>query len=226
MKKLGIIICGLVLVMGCQRNVYRFTEGHVYGTVYHVSYQSETDYAVEIRQEMERVNQSLSMFNKNSVIARWNRGECEQVDSLFVIMYRKAKEVNEATGGAFDVTVGPLVNAWGFGFKNEKLPSGEKVDSLLQYVGMDKVQLEGERLVKRVEGVQMDASSIAKGLGVDLVAEFFDRKGVQNYMIEIGGEIRVKGESNKQRPWHIGIDKPIDDVAAANRELQLVLALR
>ena len=97
MKKLGIIICGLVLVMGCQRNVYRFTEGHVYGTVYHVSYQSETDYAVEIRQEMERVNQSLSMFNKNSVIARWNRGECEQVDSLFVIMYRKAKEVNEAT---------------------------------------------------------------------------------------------------------------------------------
>ena len=106
MKKLGVIICGLVLVMGCQRNIYRFTEGHVYGTVYHVSYQSETDYAVEIRQEMERVNQSLSMFNKNSVIARWNRGECEQVDSLFVIMYRKAKEVNEATGGAFDVTVG------------------------------------------------------------------------------------------------------------------------
>ena len=124
----------------------------MYGTVYHVSYQSETDYAVEIRQEMERVNQSLSMFNKNSVIARWNRGECEQVDSLFVIMYRKAKEVNEATGGAFDVTVGPLVNAWGFGFKNEKLPSGEKVDSLLQYVGMDKVQLEGEQIMVTFEG--------------------------------------------------------------------------
>ena len=88
MKKLGIIICGLVLVMGCQRNIYRFTEGHVYGTVYHVSYQSEADYAVEIRQEMERVNQSLSMFNKKSVIARWNRGECEQVDSLFVIMFK------------------------------------------------------------------------------------------------------------------------------------------
>ena len=88
------------------------------------------------------------------------------------------------------------------------------------------MQLDGERLVKQVERVQMDASSIAKGLGVDLVAEFFDRKGVQNYMIEIGGEIRVKGESNKQRPWHIGIDKPIDDATAANRELQLVLALR
>ena len=105
MKKLGIIICGLVLVMGCQPNVYR--------TVYHVSYQSEIDYAVEIRQEMERVNRSLSMFNKNSVIARWNRGESEQVDSLFAVMYEKAREVNEVTGGAFDVTVAPLVNAWG-----------------------------------------------------------------------------------------------------------------
>ena len=115
MKKLGIIICGLVLVMGCQPNVYRFTEGSVYGTIYHVSYQSEADYAVEIRQEMERVNQSLSMFNKKSVIARWNRGESEQVDSLFVTMYKKAKEVNKITGGAFDVTVAPLVNAWGFG---------------------------------------------------------------------------------------------------------------
>lgn len=97
MKKLGIIICGLVLVMGCQRNVYRFSEGSVYGTVYHVSYQSEIDYAVEIRQEMERVNRSLSMFNKNSVIARWNRGESEQVDSLFAVMYEKAREVNEVT---------------------------------------------------------------------------------------------------------------------------------
>ena len=75
MKKLGIIICGLVLMMGCERNIYRFTEGSVYGTVYHVSYQSEVDYTVEIRQEMERVNQSLSMFNKESVIARWNLGE-------------------------------------------------------------------------------------------------------------------------------------------------------
>ena len=117
MKKLGIIICGLVLVMGCQRNVYRFSEGSVYGTVYHVSYQSEVDYAVEIRQEMERVNRSLSMFNKKSVIAQWNRGESEQVDSLFVTMYEKAREVNEATGGGFDITVAPLVNAWGFGFK-------------------------------------------------------------------------------------------------------------
>lgn len=226
MKKLGIVVCVLTLVVGCQRDVYRFTEGGVYGTTYHVSYRSDTDYDAEIRQEMERVNQSLSMFNKNSVISKWNRGESDQVDSLFIAMYTKAKEVNQVTGGAFDITVAPLVNVWGFGFKNEKLPSAEKVDSLLRYVGMDKVQLDGDRVIKQVEGIQMDASSIAKGQGVDLVAEFFDRNGVHDYMIEIGGEVRVRGESNKQRPWHIGIDKPIDDATAANRELQLVLALR
>ena len=135
MKKLGFVIGVLILVAGCQRSVYRFAEGGVYGTTYHVSYQSDTDYAVEIRLEMERVNQSLSMFNKNSIIAKWNRGESDQVDSLFMTMYEKAKEVNRITDGAFDVTVAPLVNAWGLGFKNEKLPSCEKIDSLLQYVG-------------------------------------------------------------------------------------------
>ena len=225
MKRLGIIVCVLILGVGCQRKIYQFTEGSVYGTTYHVSYRSATDYSAEIRQEMERVNQSLSMFNKKSVIARLNRGETDQVDSLFVRMFTKAGEVYEVTGGAFDITVAPLVNAWGFGFKNEKLPSSEKVDSLLQYVGMDKVKIEGEKLVKAVEGIQMDASSIAKGLGVDLVADFFESKEIYDYMVEIGGEVRVKGQSDKSRPWHIGIDKPIDDETASRRELQFVLEM-
>lgn len=226
MEKVGLIICMLLLGVGCQRNIYQYTEGGVYGTTYHISYQSEVNYATDIRQEMELVNQSLSMFNKNSVISKWNRGESDTVDSLFIQMYAKARGIYQVTGGAFDITVAPLVNAWGFGFKNEKLPSTEKVDSLLQYVGMEKVTLEGNRIVKGVEGIQMDASSIAKGQGVDLVAAFFDRKGIQNYMIEIGGEIRVKGESDKKRPWHIGIDKPLDDENATHRELQMILALK
>lgn len=225
MKRLGIIVCVLILGVGCQRNLYQFTEGSVYGTTYHVSYRGATDYAAEIRQEMEKVNQSLSMFNKNSVIARWNRGETEQIDSLFARMLAKVWDVYKETGGAFDVTVAPLVNAWGFGFKHERLPSAEKVDSLLQYVGLEKVRQEGERLIKIVEGIQMDASSIAKGLGVDLVADFFESKGIDDYMIEIGGEVRVKGQSNKMRPWHIGIDKPIDDSTAMQREMQFVLEM-
>ncbi len=225
MKRLGIIICVLIACAGCQRNMYRFTEGTVYGTTYHISYKSDKDYAAEIRREMERVNESLSMFNKKSTIARLNRGETDRTDSLFVRLFAKAAEIHAETGGAFDITVAPLVNAWGFGYKNERLPSAEKVDSLLRYVGMEKLKIEDGRLVKAVEGIQMDASSTAKGLGVDLVAEFLEGQGVRDYMVEIGGEVRVKGQSNKSRPWHIGIDKPIDDEAASRRELQFVLEM-
>lgn len=225
MKRLGIIICVLIACAGCQRNMYRFTEGTVYGTTYHISYKSDKDYAAEIRREMERVNESLSMFNKKSTIACLNRGVTDRTDSLFVRLFTKAAEIHAKTGGAFDITVAPLVNAWGFGYKNERLPSAEKVDSLLQYVGMEKLKIEDGRLVKAVEGIQMDASSIAKGLGVDLVAEFLEGQGVRDYMVEIGGEVRVKGQSNKSRPWHIGIDKPIDDEAASRRELQFVLEM-
>ena len=152
-------------------------------------------------------------------------GETEVVDTLFLEMWAKAREVHDVSGGAFDVTVAPLVNAWGFGTEGKQMPEPGEVDSLLSIVGMDKVVQEGDRLVKTVPGVQIDASSIAKGLGVDLVAEFFDRHGVANYMIEIGGEIRVRGKSAKDRPWRIGIDKPVDDSTALSRQLQTILEL-
>ena len=216
---------GLLFLWGCGGTDYRSTAGGVYGTIYHVTYESGQDYDMEIRREMERVNQSLSMFNPQSVIARWNRGETEEVDSLFLKMWAKAVDVHAESGGAFDVTVAPLVNAWGFGTEGKQMPTREEVDSLLAVVGMDKVTREGDKLRKAVPGVQMDASSIAKGLGVDLVAEFFDRRGVENYMIEIGGEVRVRGVSGKNRPWRIGIDKPVDDSTAVRRQLQTILEL-
>ena len=200
-------------------------EGKIYGTYYSISYESVLNYDTVIIKEMERVNYSLSMFNPRSVIAKINREESDRVDSLFVRMFIQAQKVYDATEGAFDITVAPLSNAWGFGFKNERLPSAEKVDSLLQYIGMDKLTLNGMRLIKAIEGVQLDASSIAKGLGVDLVADFLDKKGVKNYMVDIGGEIRVRGISSKKRAWRIGIDKPVDDVSASTRELQAVVAI-
>lgn len=215
----------LMVLVGCSDMRYYFTEGRVYGTTYHVSYESARDYDVEIRTEMERVNSSLSMFNPKSVIARWNREETDTVDSLVLKLWIKAWEVYTLTDGAFDITVAPLVNAWGFGLKGKQQPTSRELDSLRVLVGMSKVTLKDNRLVKSLEGIQIDASSIAKGLGVDLVAEFFDSHGINNYMIEIGGEIRLKGESNKGRPWHIGIDKPIEDSTAMNRELQAVLEM-
>lgn len=222
---LGIIIAGILLV-GCKsRKQYQYAEGKIYGTFYHISYESDQDLYREIRNEMELVNESLSMFNPNSVIARLNRNETDSTDVLFRKMFAMAQKVNRATDGGYDITVAPLVNAWGFGVDKGAFPDSARIDSLLLMVGMEKLTLENDRLTKRTQEMKLDASSIAKGLGVDLVAEYFERQGIANYMVEIGGEVRVKGQSDKRRPWRIGIDRPEDDIAAQDRQLQRVIAL-
>lgn len=225
MVKMILLLIITSVLTGCRQKEYQVTEGSIYGTLYHVSYQSPVDLNAELRQEMERVNASLSMFNKNSVIAKINRGESDRVDSLFIKMFTTATRIHAETNGAFDITVAPLVNAWGFGYKKDTLPSPEKIDTLMQRVGMEKIALIDGRLIKSVEGVEMDASAIAKGLGVDLVAEFLENKRVENYMVEIGGEIRVKGKNTKGESWKIGVDKPSDNPALQNRQLQMVVGL-
>lgn len=216
----------LLLAGGCARQPeYRQMEGKVYGTYYHISYQSEKDWEPELKAAMERVNASLSMFDPASVVARLNRNESDSVDAVFCRMYRMAEKVYRISGGAFDITVGPLTNAWGFGFKEEEFPDSLRIDSLRRWVGMDKLRLCGGRLEKKYPQSVIDASSIAKGLGVDLVAETLEEKRVENYMVEIGGEIRARGKSGKNRPWRIGIDRPEDDVTAQQRELQLVMEI-
>ena len=177
---------------------YRYTEGKIYGTFYHISYASDEDLKEEILRQMESVNASLSMFNPESVIARLNRNETDSTDALFQKMYAMALQVNRKTEGAFDITVGPLVNAWGFGFKQNSFPDSARIDTLRQFVGMDLLTLTEGKLQKKYPEITLDASSIAKGLGVDLVAEYFERKG---------------------------IDRPEEDVTARNRRLQMIAGL-
>ena len=224
-KLWGMLLLIAVVIAGCNKKDYQYAEGRIYGTFYHISYDYDQDLSPAIVGQMELVNKSLSMFNKNSVIARVNRGETDTVDALFIRLFREAEIVNKETDGAFDITVAPLSNAWGFGYKHDSFPTPEKIDSLLLRVGMGKLKLEGDRLTKSIPGVEMDASSIAKGLGVDLVADYFDSLKISNYMVEIGGEVRVKGMSSKSRAWRIAIDKPIDDPEAENRELQMVVGI-
>lgn len=221
----GFIILNMLL-SGCKSAVtYKYTEGKIYGTFYHISYAFTKDLQEEIRQQMESVNASLSMFNPNSVIARLNRNESDSTDVLFRKLFQEALQVYCATDGAFDITVGPLVNAWGFGFQQNAFPDSARIDSIVQFVGMDKLTLVNGKIQKKFPEIEMDASSIAKGLGVDLVAELFDSHGIKDYMVEIGGEVRVKGFSNKGCAWRIGIDRPVDDVAAEERQLQYIVGL-
>ena len=193
--------------------------------MYKITYQSDENLKNEIEAELEKVNQSLSPFSKESVITHINQNTDLTADSLFTYVFQLAKQISEETHGAFDITVAPLVNAWGFGFKNATQIDSLTIDSIRQFVGIDKVRMENGKVIKDDPRLMLDCSAIAKGFGVDCVARLFDRKGIKNYMIDIGGELVMKGENAQMNTWRIGINKPIDDSLAVNQELQTILEI-
>ncbi|MBQ9560504.1 MAG: FAD:protein FMN transferase [Bacteroidaceae bacterium] len=204
---------------------YQRSEGTIFGTVWHATYQSDSSLQHSILQELRRVDASLSMFNPKSTLSRINRGETAEMDSLLRIVLTQAMQVSRETEGCFDVTVAPLVNAWGFGFKHDVLPDSAQVDSLRQFVGWQGLTIEKDRLTKADERMVIDLSAIAKGFGVDQVASLFNRHGIRNYMIEIGGEIVVKGKNPKGEAWNIGVNKPVEDSTSLNQEILTTLHL-
>ena len=175
---------------------------------------------------MQAVDNSLSPFNKRSIITHINNNDSIIVDSLFTEVFRNAQVVYEESHGAFDPTVAPLVNAWGFGFKNGIEVNTSTIDSLRSLIGMNRISLTNGHIVKEDPRIMLDFSAIAKGYGSDRVARVLDSCGVKNYMVEIGGEVVVKGSNHHGNPWGIGINKPIDDSLSANQELQTVLRLQ
>ncbi|MBO4907143.1 MAG: FAD:protein FMN transferase [Bacteroidaceae bacterium] len=206
---------------------YQKVEGAVFGTFYHVTYQSGEALKPAIDAALQRVDESLSMFNKGSIISRINRNEDVEVDSLFRRVFELSQAVSATTSGAFDITVAPLVNAWGFGYKNGSLPTDAEVDSLRQLVGWERVSLSEDGHIHKADtSMVLDFSAVAKGFAVDLVAEMLSQRGIQNYMVEIGGEVIVHGVNPDGNLWRVGISKPIEDVTGgAGSELQAVLPL-
>ena len=201
-------------------------EGAVFGTLYHVSYQSRANLKVDIEAALQEVDNSLSMFNPKSTISRINAGESQETDSLFRIVFQLAQRVSEATGGAFDITVAPLVNAWGFGFKSGSLPDSAAVDSLRRLVGWQRVRLAASGNLELDEPrAILDCSAIAKGFGVDVVANLLRQRNIENFMVEIGGEVVVSGANPKGEPWRVGVNRPVDDPESASTELDTVLAI-
>lgn len=199
--------------------------GTVFGTVYHIKYDYTHDLRTDIEAELRRVDSSLSMFNEASIISRVNRNDPVEVDTMFAQVFRLSQEISAQTSGAFDITVAPLVQAWGFGFEHADSITPSLLDSLRAYVGYEKVRLEGRTVVKSDPRVMLDCSAVAKGYGVDAVARLFDRLGIRNYMIEIGGEVVVRGQNPDRRKWSIGVSRPVDDTLAmeASASPQVVL---
>ena len=223
---LTLLIVGTVLIIRQQQSVpYQKNSDLIFGTSYHVSYQSDSDLSQGIKAELLKVDQSLSPFNEKSIITAINQNRQVKPDSMFLDVYQLAMQISEETEGAFDITVAPLVNAWGFGFKNGIQPTQQQVDSLMQMVGYQKVSLVDGYIRKKDPRTMLDCSAIAKGYGSDVVARFLRSRGVTNYMVEIGGEIVTKGVNERRVPWKIGVTKPSDDPLAESQELQTLLNL-
>jgi thiamine biosynthesis lipoprotein len=221
-----IIILIFLSACGNKSAKYITNEGLIFGTTYSIIYEDiNGDFHDEIKEVLLSFNKSLSAFDSMSIISRFNRGEDVIADSLFIEVFTKSVEINRVTSGAFDITIAPVINAWGFGFKKSESISDAVVDSLLQYIGIDNVYIENGIIKRKVDGVMLNASAIAKGYGVDVVSKYIKSKGINNYMVEIGGEISTSGINSKGTQWRIGIDKPVYEHSPANREFMMVLQL-
>ena len=218
------LITGTIYVARSEKNApYRHTSGQVFGTYYNITYQADHDLEKHILEVFRKIDVSLSMFNDKSTISRINRNEKVMADDMLAYLFPRAMKVSDATGGAFDITVAPLVNAWGFGFKHDKWHAEAAIDSIRQFVGYKKVHLDDRTIKKDDPRIMIDFSAIAKGYASDAVADMLKKAKVRNFTVEIGGEIVVKGKNDKGTDWKIGITKPTEN--NERKENQCILTL-
>ena len=229
-KYYAVLLLLLVLLVALPfmraRKKFITNTGVVWTTEYHITYEARADLNDSIQILLSMIDNSASPFNKQSLVTQINDNKCDTVDHFFQKLYSKAWEVNKASGGLYDPTVMPLVNAWGFGFKSGSLPTREQLDSILAFVGMQHTTLNGDKVIKDDKRVQFDFSSIAKGMACDEIAAMLARNGASNYMVEIGGEVVAHGVNQRGEPWHVSIDMPIpDDESGAVHANAMVLCL-
>lgn len=206
--------------------IYHQEQGEIFTTGYHIKYAYNRSMKEEIVAELKKFDQSLNPFRENSIISKINRNEQVMPDSLFLNVFRKSMDVSRRTGGKFDITISPLINAWGFGFQHMEHITPQTIDSLKQFVGFEKITIDdGGNILKKDPRVTLNSSAIAKGYACDVIADLLERYGIENYMVEIGGEITARGMNDKGECWRIGVDKPIDDVSGMQHELQVILSL-
>lgn len=220
-----LVLTAIIIVIVRQQKTIPFQHntGFIFGTIYNITYQSDNDLQTEIEGELKKVDESLSTFNKTSTISKINQGKEVKVDDMFAEVFTLGENIAKETDGAFDMTVAPMVNTWGFGFKTGKEPSKAVVDSLRNIVGYQKIKMEKKHIIKQNPNTMLDCSAIAKGFGSDVVAKFLRQKGIKNFMIEIGGEIVTYGLNEKRVPWKIGVTKPVDDSLNNQQEIQTIL---
>lgn len=207
-----VLIIGTYFILRSRQNMpFHKNFGRVFGTEYHITYQNDKDIQKEIEEQLNQIDASFSMFNPTSTISLINQNKSFKTDKLLENVLPLALQVSKNTFGAFDVTVAPLVNLWGFGFKNASNITPDTIQQVMQYVGYQKIEFIRHQIKKQNKNTMIDFSAIAKGYACDYIASLMQRKHIDNYMIEIGGEIRAKGKNEKNKVWNIGISQPTDD---------------
>ncbi|MDP4223653.1 MAG: FAD:protein FMN transferase [Bacteroidota bacterium] len=212
------------------KTTYDSFGGYAQGSTYSIIFENNgkliaQDLKTETEKILHRFDMSLSLYVDSSILCKVNRNEDVVLDSFFTEAFRKSAEITKLTDGAFDITVGPLVKAWGFGPDEHKSFTESKRDSLLRLVGMDKVSIVSGKVVKADPRMNLDFNAIAQGYSVDVIAGFFNSLGIRSYLIEIGGEVRVKGVKGGLR-WRIGIDRPEDNNMLPGNDLQAIINLK
>ena len=234
MKGAGNIILLFIIVslVSCRDNSVEFLSfsGFTQGTTYSVIYEKLPGLSVDkMKESVEKVlydfDMSLSAYNPESIISAINRNQDVRPDSLFLTVLNRAREVWKISGGVFDITAGPLINAWGFGPDAVKRFDESKLDSLMNLVGMDKISLVDGRVVKADPSMYLDVNAIAQGYSVDVVGSFLERLGINNYLVEIGGEVRTKGTKAEGQSWKIAVDKPRDGNFIPGNDIQTIISL-
>lgn len=226
----GALLFAMMMLTACGGPKQQNLNGQTMGTYYSVKYVADSSTPApenlqkEIDRLLEEVNDQMSTYRPNSELSRFNQSR--EVNKPFPVSAATAKVVKEAirinklTEGALDVTVGPLVNLWGFGPEGRitKAPTDEELAMRRTWTGIDNLSVEGNNLVKSIPELYVDLSSIAKGYGVDVVAEYLESQNIKNYMVDIGGEVRTSGSNGKGNPWRIAIEKPSDSGMAQSAQ--------
>ncbi len=208
MKKIAFLL--ILVILSCKQEPKNIKlSGPVFGTSYSVMYESDINYQKQFDSLFYVINKSMSTYQVNSDISKLNRNENNKVDKHFVKVFNTSKDIFKQTNGAFDPTIGAVVNAWDFGPEGKIIALDSlKIDSLMLSVGLEKVRLKENKIEKPLNTF-IDFNAIAKGYGVDVIAEFLESKNIENYLVEIGGELHCKGTNvEKKSAWTVGIDRP------------------
>lgn len=201
--------------------------GEAQGTTYSIKYIDSVQKVkpAEVDSLLRAIDLSMSTWVDTSIISKINNGKAGKyaIDEMFKEVYLLAQKIHQETNGAFDVSLAPVIYAWGIGFSNPRKLEQPEVDSLMLLTGMDKFELHADSLSKKIDGAKLDFNAIAQGYSVDLLAELLEEKGIDNYMVELGGEVKAKGQNKASDDWRIGIDKATDQ--NEERELQAIISL-